>query len=130
MKDVAERADVSSSTVSFVLAGRSDMRIPDSTRQRVLDAARELNYRPNLMARGLRTKSSSTIGLVSNGIVTEPYASELIRGALTALEWVTRPKYDSKVFIEESEAIAWLARKLAAKGVKLVVPEAARAKSL
>jgi LacI family transcriptional regulator len=86
MKDVAERADVSSSTVSFVLAGRSDMRIPDSTRQRVLDAARELNYRPNLMARGLRTKSSSTIGLVSNGIVTEPYASELIRGALTTAD--------------------------------------------
>lgn len=83
MKDVAERAAVSPSTVSFVLTGRSDMRISEATRQRVLHAAHELNYRPNLTARGLRTKSSSTIGLVSNGIVTEPYASELIRGALT-----------------------------------------------
>jgi LacI family transcriptional regulator len=82
MKDVAEKAAVSPSTVSFVLAGRSDMRIPESTRQRVLRAARELNYRPNLMARSLRTSVSSTIGLVSNGILTEPYAGDLIRGAL------------------------------------------------
>ena len=64
---VAQRAGVSRSTASFVLAGRHvDMRISEDARQRVLRAAQELDYRPNLMARSLRTKVTRTIALVSD----------------------------------------------------------------
>jgi LacI family transcriptional regulator len=88
MREVAERAGVSATTVSFVLAGRDDMRISAQTRQRVLRAARELGYRPNLMARSLRTKVTRTIGLISDTIVIDQYASGLIHGSLsTALEY-------------------------------------------
>lgn len=47
-----------------------------------MKAARELGYRPSLMARGLRTKLSQTIGLISDVVATEPYAGELIRGSM------------------------------------------------
>ena len=66
LRDVAERAGVSVTTASFVLGGRDvDMRISEATRHRVLRAAQELDYRPNLTARSLRTQKSRTIGLVA-----------------------------------------------------------------
>jgi LacI family transcriptional regulator len=84
--DVARRAGVSRTTASFVLTGRRDMRISADAEQRVLQAARELNYRPNLMARSLRTNFTHTIGLVSDTVATEPFAGEMIRGSVaTAL---------------------------------------------
>jgi LacI family transcriptional regulator len=81
--DVARRAGVSRTTASFVMSGRTDMRISTEAEHRVLHAARELNYRPNLMARSLRTKLTRTIGLVSDTIATEAFAGELIRGSLS-----------------------------------------------
>jgi LacI family transcriptional regulator len=83
--DVAERAGVSRSTASFVLTGRSrELRISADARERVLRAAVELNYRPNLAARALRTKTTQTIGLISDNIATEQYAGEFIRGIAAA----------------------------------------------
>jgi len=82
---VAHRAGVSRSTASFVLAGRHvDMRISEDARQRVLRAAQELDYRPNLMARSLRTKVTRTIALVSDTIASDPYAGQAIHGSLAA----------------------------------------------
>jgi LacI family transcriptional regulator, galactose operon repressor len=82
---VAQRAGVSRSTASFVLAGRHvDMRISEDARQRVLRAAQELDYRPNLMARSLRTKVTKTIALVSDTIASDPYAGRAIHGSLAA----------------------------------------------
>jgi LacI family transcriptional regulator len=82
---VAQRAGVSRSTASFVLAGRHlDMRISEDARQRVLRAAQELDYRPNLMARSLRTKVTRTIALVSDTIASDPYAGRAIQGSLAA----------------------------------------------
>jgi LacI family transcriptional regulator len=84
--DVARRAGVSRTTASFVMTGRRDMRISAEAEERVLRAARELNYRPNLMARALRTRLTHTIGLISDTIATEAYAGEVIRGSVaTAL---------------------------------------------
>ncbi|HLK58433.1 MAG TPA: LacI family DNA-binding transcriptional regulator [Chthonomonadaceae bacterium] len=62
--DVARKAGVSQSTVSLVLNGRSDVRIPESTRQRVLEAARELNYARNAAARALVTGKTHRIGVL------------------------------------------------------------------
>jgi LacI family transcriptional regulator len=82
---VAQRAGVSRTTASFVLTGRHlDMRISEEARQRVLRAAHELDYRPNLMARGLRTKKTRTIALVSDTIAMDPYAGHVIHGSLAA----------------------------------------------
>jgi LacI family transcriptional regulator len=83
--DVAERAGVSRSTASFVLTGRSkELRISADARERVLQAAVELSYRPNLAARALRTKTTRTIGLISDNIATEQYAGQFIRGIAAA----------------------------------------------
>jgi DNA-binding LacI/PurR family transcriptional regulator len=61
--DVAARAGVSRTTVSFVLNGR-DGAISPATRQRVIDAASQLGYHPHAPARQLAGGSSQTIGLV------------------------------------------------------------------
>lgn len=84
MADVARKAGVSPTTASFALSGRTDMRISDASRERVLEAARDLGYRPNVTARSLRTKSTQTIGLVSDRITTTPFAGDVIRGAMEA----------------------------------------------
>jgi LacI family transcriptional regulator len=83
-KDVAELAGVSRTTVSFVLNGVENIAIPDDTRQRVLDAAAKLGFRPNAMARGLRGGWSNVLGLVTSDIVTTPYAVEIVKGAQDA----------------------------------------------
>lgn len=98
LMDVARRAGVSRTTASFVITGRRDMRISHEAEQRVLRAARELNYRPNLLARGLRTSVTHTIGLVSDVIATEPFAGEMLRGSLSAALL-----QDHLLFIGESE---------------------------
>ena len=55
IKEIANRLGVSQSTVSVVLGGRGDrIRISKETQKKVLDMARELNYRPNIYARRLR----------------------------------------------------------------------------
>jgi LacI family transcriptional regulator len=82
---VAQRAGVSRSTASFVLTGRHlDMRISEDARQRVLRAAQELDYRPNLMARSLRTKVTKTVALVSDTLASDAYAGRAIHGSLAA----------------------------------------------
>jgi LacI family transcriptional regulator len=84
LREVAQRAGVSPTTASFVLAGRDDMRISAAARLRVRRAAAELDYRPNLTARSLRTKVTRTIALVSDTIATGPYGGAMVRGALSA----------------------------------------------
>ncbi len=64
MLDVAKRAGVSQTTVSYVLNGRKDVVIPESTRKRIWQAAQELGYRPNSLARGLVRGKTQTIGVL------------------------------------------------------------------
>lgn len=85
LQDVADRAGTSRTTAHYVLTGHDrEMRIAEETRRRVLRAANELRYRPNLMARGLRTRVSRTIALITDTVATEPYAGGLIYGAVAA----------------------------------------------
>ena len=59
LQDVAGRAGTSRTTAHYVLTGKDrEMRIAEDTRRKVVRAAKELSYRPNLMARGLRTDES------------------------------------------------------------------------
>ncbi|MEA2510923.1 MAG: LacI family transcriptional regulator [Thermomicrobiales bacterium] len=84
MRDVAEAAGVSPTTVSFVINDRAGVGIPDATRSRVWTAVKQLDYRPNATARHLRTRRSQTIGFVTNGLVDAPFAADLILGAQDA----------------------------------------------
>lgn len=59
--DVARAAGVSRTTVSFVLNGKPGWSIPDETRNRVLDAARQLEYRPRASARALAAGRSDIV---------------------------------------------------------------------
>ncbi|WP_375388661.1 LacI family DNA-binding transcriptional regulator [uncultured Amnibacterium sp.] len=79
MVDVAKRAGVSQTTVSFVLNDRRDVVVAEETRQRVLAAAAELDFRPNRTAQALRSQRPMTVGIVTNGIVS-PYAGRIVQG--------------------------------------------------
>jgi len=81
MKDVAELAGVSRTTVSFVLNNVPDSNIPPATQDRVWTAVEELGYRPNWMARGLRSQRTHTIGFISDVVATTPHATHMIQGA-------------------------------------------------
>lgn len=66
MKEVALRAGVSRSTVSFALNDRQEgVRIPEETRRRILQAAVELGYKPNELARAVVTGKSRLVGIMS-----------------------------------------------------------------
>lgn len=65
MVDVANAAGVSRTTASFVLNGRP-VSIPEETRQRVLEAARQMGYHPNAAALALATGRTQRIGVVLN----------------------------------------------------------------
>ncbi|MFR9795742.1 LacI family DNA-binding transcriptional regulator [Streptomyces sp. MS06] len=84
IKDVAAAAGVSTATVSHVLNRVEGKRIGQETRQRVWQAAEELGYAPNGLARGLRMQRSQTIGFVSDEIATTPHAGRMILGAQEA----------------------------------------------
>jgi LacI family transcriptional regulator len=81
MLDVARHAGVSQTTVSFVMNNVATANIPDETRTRIREAIRELGYRPNAVAKGLRTSQSDTIGFITDEIATTPYAGDVIKGA-------------------------------------------------
>jgi len=62
IRDVARRAGVSTSTVSRVISRK--IPVDRRTGERVMRAIRELDYRPNLIASGLRSRSARSIGLL------------------------------------------------------------------
>jgi len=62
LKDIASDLNLSKMTISKVLRGQTD--VSAETKARVLQRMRELNYRPNISARSLRTGNSYSIGLV------------------------------------------------------------------
>jgi len=75
---VARLAGVSKATVSRCLNGRYDA-ISDETRERVEEAIESLQYRPNRMAQGLKTKNSRLIGcLVSD--ISSPFSALVVKG--------------------------------------------------
>jgi LacI family transcriptional regulator len=81
MYEVARRAGVSQTTVSFVVNKVPNSNIPAETRERVWAAVEELGWRPNALARGLSLSRSQTIGMISDSVATAPYAGQIIQGA-------------------------------------------------
>jgi LacI family transcriptional regulator len=80
LRSVAEHVGLSPGTVSAVLNNSpSSKNIPQRTRARIIDAARELNYRPNFFARSLRKKRTFTIGVIAHDI-GEGYGALVVAG--------------------------------------------------
>ena len=63
-RDVAEKAGVSATTVSFVLNGRTEANISEETKQRVFEAAQMLGYVPSAAAQALARGRTQTVGLI------------------------------------------------------------------
>jgi len=76
--EVARRAGVSPATASRVVS-EADYPVSAATRERVLAAARELDYVPNALARGLLKSRVPVVAVIVHDI-TDPYFSEVVRG--------------------------------------------------
>jgi LacI family transcriptional regulator len=76
--EVARLAGVSIATVSRVVS-EADYAVSAATRERVLEAARTLDYVPNALARGLLKSHLPVVGVIVHDI-TDPYFSEVVRG--------------------------------------------------
>jgi DNA-binding LacI/PurR family transcriptional regulator len=80
LKTIANHLNLTPGTVSAALNNSSAARsIPEHTKQRILAAARELNYRPNFFARSLRLRRTYTIGVIAEEI-GDAYGSTIISG--------------------------------------------------
>lgn len=80
LKDVAAASGVSTATVSMVLNETND-RISQATINRVRKVAAELGYTPNSAARSLRTRKTHTLGVVTDNVLTTPFAYAMLQGA-------------------------------------------------
>jgi LacI family transcriptional regulator len=79
IKDIANEVGVSTTTVSFVLNGKAkEKRISDDLKEEILKIASRLNYRPNQVARGLRTGQTHTLGLIIEDI-SNPFFANLAK---------------------------------------------------
>jgi LacI family transcriptional regulator len=81
MNDVAKRAGVSQTTVSFVINDNNVVSITEETRERVLKAVAELGYRPNAAAQSLRRSRTNLLGFITDRIATSPHAGQIFKGA-------------------------------------------------
>lgn len=109
MSDVARRAGVSQTTVSFILNDTPGSNIPQETRERVMAAVRELHYRPNVSARNLRTQSTNLIGYGFDdpaGVTSHPILDRFLYATILNLEaagyhlltFVTGERNDTSVY--------------------------------
>ena len=122
-KDIADDLGVSVVTVSKVLRGKTD--IGEETRRRVLQRMKELDYRPNMLARGLASGRTQTVGLVVPDLV-HPFFAEFAKSlasVLRASEYALILASSEEVpEIEEQEI-----RTLARRGVDVLLLASCRA---
>ena len=85
LREVAEAARVHPGTASRALNPETRGLVNEETAQRVLRAADELGYRPNPIARGLKTNRSSTVGVLSPDLMN-PLFPPIVRGIQDRLE--------------------------------------------
>lgn len=102
MKDIARMANVSRTTVSFVLNDRMDMKISEKTRAKVLDIARKLDYYPHAIAKSLVKKHSKTLGLVLCQELGSVFSDVLIPQVILGINNVAVKK-DYKILLQYIE---------------------------
>ena len=78
LKDIAAEVGVSTALVSYVLNNKMEGRINKEVAARIKAVAEKMNYRPNQIARSLKTQKTSTIGLILADI-SNPFSSQIAR---------------------------------------------------
>jgi len=78
MREVADRAGVAMSSVSRVLSGHPD--VSPTMRERVMAVVAELGYEPDLLAQGLRSRQTRSVGFVV-GDIANPLLAQIVKGA-------------------------------------------------
>ncbi|MFQ3587819.1 MAG: LacI family DNA-binding transcriptional regulator [Fimbriimonadaceae bacterium] len=84
IKDIAKRLNISVSTVSYALNG-GPRPVPDEVREKVVAVARELNYRPNWVARSMVTGRTNTIGVIPSGTGPNSFLSPYVIAVLNSI---------------------------------------------
>jgi len=113
LQDIADDLNLSKMTISKVLRGQTD--VSAETKARVLKRMKELNYRPNISARGLRTGQTYSVGMVVPTL-ENPAIAEMVRG----INEILRPagyslvitSADGDAEVEEREAELHLSRQV------------------
>ena len=78
INEIAERAGVSKTTVSFYLNGKTN-KMSDETKRRIQHIIDETGYEPNAAARAMKAKSSGMIGVIL-GDLADPYSCQALKG--------------------------------------------------
>lgn len=95
IKDIAQAANVSTSTVSRVISGNP--RISMQTREKVKATMKSFNYQPNRAARTLATKQSNTIGIIQKSASIEysqnPFVLDVLSGILVNVKIMGMPQF-------------------------------------
>lgn len=106
LEDIARKSGVSRSTVSRVING--DAKVKTETFDRVMSIIQEVNFQPNLAARGLASRRTNIIGLVTpagvSTLFTDPYFPQLIHGVssacnthqYTVMLWLAEPEFERR----------------------------------
>ncbi|MFC7844350.1 LacI family DNA-binding transcriptional regulator [Streptomyces sp. NPDC001046] len=100
LRTVAEHAGVSAAVVSAAISGSSTVRMSEATRQRVLEAIRELGYVPNHAARSLKTSRTGIVATITPKI-SNPVFDEALRGVQDAAD-----AHEGVVLISDSDRIS------------------------
>lgn len=104
-KQVAEKAGVSQTTVSFVLNNVEEANISEETARRVLQVARELGYVPDKAARALARGVSDNIGLVLAQPHEQVFLDDYIPNIITGITRVTREK-GLRILVELTDEVS------------------------
>lgn len=99
-KDIANLCGVSQATVSYVINNRTNEKISEETRKKVLNAIEELHYVPNAAARNMRKKSCASIGIVC----AKDYSRQAFLNSLAGISsYLDEIDYTITIFNEEAE---------------------------
>lgn len=100
IKDVAKEAGVSVATVSYVVNNRTDLRISDETRKKVMQVINLLDYRPNQAAKALATSKKNRIAITCSA-TANPFKKAEHFSTVTALSGYLRAKGYDFIFLPE-----------------------------
>lgn len=112
LKEIAREAGVSGALVSYYLNGTATGRMREETRRRIEEAIRKLGYRPNRLARSLRTGRSRSIGFLA-GNIANPYVGHLAEEVMEEaqkLDYSLIPALTNGNPAREKEALEFLRR--------------------
>jgi LacI family transcriptional regulator len=75
IKDIAQIAHVSVATVSYVLNNKEGQKISEATKEKIFKIAESINYKPNKIAKSLKTNKTKLLGLIVADISNEFYST-------------------------------------------------------